>query len=280
MSRIIGKAPLDTEDPGPRRAGQWAKRLVRFALRVIRGFMANRLLLLSGALAYYTLLSIVPLSILTLIGLSRLVEEEQLLQTLSSYVGMVVPGYAVVLNQQVRVFLEHRHAIGIVGFVAMLFFSSMAFSVLENAMSVIFFHQMKEKRRHLLVSFIIPYVFIFSIGLGITMVSLITGTVEILEKRQLMILGWTLSFELPFRLALHALGVISEALLLTSIYLVMPVVRVRFRHALIGGIFATVLWEFVRRVLVWYYATFSMVNLIYGSFATAVVSLLITEAVA
>lgn len=42
--------------------------------------------------------------------------------------------------------------------------------------------------------------------------------------------------------------------MLTSIYLVMPVVRVRFRHALIGGITAAVLWEITRRVLIWYYA--------------------------
>jgi uncharacterized BrkB/YihY/UPF0761 family membrane protein len=60
----------------------------------------------------------------------------------------------------------------------------------------------------------------------------------------------------------------------------MPVVRITFRRALIGGIAATILWEVTRRVLVWYYSVISMVNLIYGSLATAVVALLSTEAVA
>jgi uncharacterized BrkB/YihY/UPF0761 family membrane protein len=46
---------------------------------------------------------------------------------------------------------------------------------------------------------------------------------------------------------------------------------------LIGGITATVLWEITRHLLVWYYSTLSMVNLIYGSFATAVVALLIAD---
>jgi uncharacterized BrkB/YihY/UPF0761 family membrane protein len=59
----------------------------------------------------------------------------------------------------------------------------------------------------------------------------------------------------------------------------MPVVRITFRHALVGGITATILWEITRRVLVWYYAAISMVNLIYGSFATVVVALLSIEAV-
>jgi uncharacterized BrkB/YihY/UPF0761 family membrane protein len=41
-----------------------------------------------------------------------------------------------------------------------------------------------------------------------------------------------------------------------------------------------ILWEIIRHALIWYYSTLSMVNIIYGSFATAVVALLITEAAA
>ena len=51
-------------------------------------------------------------------------------------------------------------------------------------------------------------------------------------------------------------------------------------HALIGGLAATILWEITRRVIVWYYKTYTFVNLIYGSFASVVVFLLGVEAVA
>jgi uncharacterized BrkB/YihY/UPF0761 family membrane protein len=57
----------------------------------------------------------------------------------------------------------------------------------------------------------------------------------------------------------------------------MPVVRVKFRHALIGGITAAVLWEFTRRALIWYYAAVSMVSFIYGSIAITVVALISIE---
>ena len=114
-------------------------RLFSFLLRVLRSFKRNQGLLLSGAVAYYTLLSIVPMSILALIVLSHFIEEEQLIHTLSTYLEMVIPGYAATLTEQVRVFLEHRKVIGIIGFLVMLFFSSITFTVLENAMSVIFF---------------------------------------------------------------------------------------------------------------------------------------------
>jgi len=255
-------------------------RLFSFLLRVLRGFKRNQGLLLSSAVAYHTLLSIVPMSILALIVLSHFIEEVQLIQTLSTYLEMLIPGYAATLTDQVRVFLEHRRVIGIIGFLGMLFFSSIDFSMLENAMSVIFFQRVRIQRRNFLISALIPYVYILLMGLGIMVVSFIAGALEILEKRQLLLFGWSLSLEGTARVALYMLGILGEVLMFTSIYLVMPVVRITFRHALIGGTTATILWEITRRMLVWYYARLSLVNLIYGSIATVVIALLSVEAAA
>lgn len=254
-------------------------RFYRFLLRVVCGFRSNQGLLLSGAVAYYALLSIVPLSILAPIVLSHFIEEQQLIHTLSTYLELVIPGYAATLIEQVRAFLEHRNVVGIIGFLDMLFFSSLAFSMLENAMSVIFFQQDRMHRRYFLISAIIPYVYIIVMGLGIGLVSFIVGAIETLESRHLTILGWSLNLGGATGVALYVLGIVGEVLILTSIYLVMPTVRVRFRHALIGGITAAVLWEITRRVLIWYYAAISIVNVIYGSIAITVVTLLSIEVV-
>ncbi len=255
-------------------------RLFKFLLRVLRGFNRNQGLLLSGAVAFYALLSIVPMSILALIVLTHFIEEPQLIDTLSTYMGMVIPGYAATLTEQVKDFLEHRKAVGIIGFFVMLFFSSLAFSMLENAMSVIFAQRVKIQRRNFILSAIIPYVYIFLMGLGIVLVSFIVGAIETLESKHLEILGWHLNLGGTTGVALYLLGIVGEVLILTSFYLVMPVVRVRFRHALIGGTTAAVLWEVTRRVLIWYYAVLSMVNVIYGSIAVTVVALLSIEVVA
>ena len=251
-----------------------------FLLRVGRGFISNKGLLLAGAVAYYTLLSIVPLSILALIVLTQFIEERQLLLTLSTYLGMAVPGYAATLTEQAHTFLENRKVVGIIGFLVMLFFSSAAFSMLESAMSVIFCQRGKIIRRNFIISAIIPYGYIFVMGLGIVLVSLIMGVIKTLESRHLTILGWSVNLGGTTGVALTLLGILGEVLILTSIYLVMPVVRVKFRHALIGGLTATVLWEITRRVLIWYYANVSMVNVIYGSIAMTVVALISIEFVA
>ncbi|NTW16234.1 MAG: ribonuclease R, partial [Syntrophaceae bacterium] len=143
-----------------------AGRIISFGIDVLRGFKRNQGLLLSGAVAYYTLLSFIPLSILILIVLSHFVGEEQLFSTISTYMEMVLPGSAAILTEHARVFIEHRNVIGIVGLLIMLFFSSIAFTTLENAMSVIFFHRVRIMRRHFLTSAIIPYVYIILLALG------------------------------------------------------------------------------------------------------------------
>jgi YihY family inner membrane protein len=255
-------------------------RTLGFLLRVVRGFMRNQGLLLSGAVAYYTLLSIVPLSIIALIVLTHFIEEQQLILTLSTYLEMVIPGYAATLTEQVQEFLAHRKVVGIIGFFGMLFFSSTAFSMLENAMSVIFSQSVKIKQRNFVLSAIIPYIYIFCMGIGIVFVSFIIGVIETLESSNLSLFGLCLDLGGSTGIALYISGLIGEVVMLTSIYLVMPEVRVKFSHALVGGITAAILWEITRRVMVWYYSAASMVNVIYGSITITVVALITIEVVA
>jgi hypothetical protein len=61
---------------------------------------------------------------------------------------------------ELRRFVENRGRHRLVLFVTMLFFSSLAFTVLENAMSVIFVHRVVIRRRHFFVSAILPYCYI------------------------------------------------------------------------------------------------------------------------
>lgn len=248
-----------------------------FALAVIGGFHRNQGLLLAGAVAYYTLLSIVPLLALVLIGLSHFAQPEPLIQTIVRHLELLVPGYADSLAVHVRAFLDKRHLLGVVGVVIMLFFSSMAFSVLESAMAVIFSHRKEEMHRPFFISAIIPYVYILLIGAGFFLVTVISGALDALERQGLEVFGFWLNLRGSSRFLVYLLGMIGMVLLLTSFYLVMPVGPISVRHAAAGALTATILWEIIRRVLVWYYSRLSLVNVIYGSIATTVVALLSIE---
>ncbi len=248
-----------------------------FLLQVLRNFRANQGMLLSGAVAYYTLLSIIPMFALILVGLSHFIDEQQLYNTILTNLKLVIPGHAERVAGQVWGFLERRELVGVFGILFMLFFSSMAFTVLESAMAVIFSHRVRKLRRHFLISAIIPYAYIFLLGLGLMVVTLVAGALHALKDTHIIILGWDLSLEATSRIALYLSGMLGMVIMLTSLYMVMPVGRISVRHALIGGTTATVLWEIIRHILVWYYSTLSLVNVIYGSLATAVVALLSIE---
>ncbi len=252
----------------------------QFVRSVLVGFSANQGFLLSGAVAYYTLLTIIPMFALILVGLSQIQETQPLLETLREYLSLIAPDQAEVLTNQISAFLQNWKTVGLMGMLLLLFFSSFAFTSLENAMSVIFFHRVAIKRRHFLISAIIPYCYILLLAIGMLLVSTVSGSLHSLDARSVTVMGHHWSLSGIETVLIYMLGIGGEILLLTSLYLVMPVGKLSLRHALIGGITAALLWEITRHLLVWYFSTLSLVNVIYGAFATVIIILLTLEAAA
>jgi len=231
-----------------------------FALRTLKAFRANQGLLLAGAVGYYALLSIVPLLILTLIVLSHVVDPVELLQTVGRYLEWLMPGQAGAIVLELERFVTHRDVVGWVLLVTMLFFSSLAFTVLENAMSVIFHHRVAIRRRRFLVSAIIPYAYILALGLGLLLATLVAGSLQAMGAERVVFMGRSWSMGGLSGVLLYLLGFVGEVFVLTSIYMVMPVGRLSVRHALL-----------------WYFATLSQISTVYGSLTTAIAALLSLE---
>ena len=241
-----------------------------FTMRVLRSFKANQGLLLAGAVAYYALLSLIPLLLLLLIVLSHVIDQARLLATVSDYLEFIAPGAGAALAMNLRTVLANRDVIGIGVAVTMVFSSALAFTVLESAMAVIFYHRVNVRRRRFVVSALLPYTFILSLGLGLLVVTVVSGRLAVLATHHFLLSVYLLYF----------MGVGGEILLLTAIYHVMPVGRLSWRHALVGGATATVLWEITRHLLLWYYSSLSRMQEVYGSFTAAVALLLSAEVAA
>ena len=248
-----------------------------FAWRVLCGFRANQGLLLAGAIAYYALLSIVPLLILSVIALSHVIPEHKLLDTIGRYLAWLVPSQSNAVVTELRGFLDHRAVVGWVLLLSMLFFSSLAFAVLENALSVIFVHRIVNRQRSLVMKLLLPYIYVACLAAGLLLVTLVAGGLENLGEYQIDLFGNVFSLGKFSHLLLYLLGLAGEIVLLTSIYVVMPAGKLDLRHALMGAVSAVLLWELTRHVLVWYFATLSQVGVVYGSMTTTIVVLLSLE---
>ncbi len=219
----------------------------------------------------------VPLLILIVVALSHFLDRAELLATLGRALEWIAPGQSKAVVKELANFLETHVAIGWVLLGTMLVFSSLAFAVLESAMSVIFTHRHIVRKRHFLVSVLIPFGYIFFLGLALLVGTLIFASVEAIGKESIVVLGYTWSLGGLSGFLLYVVGVALEILLIASIYLVMPFGSLSLLHALIGGATAGILWEAIRHGLVWYFGTISQVSVVYGSLTSAIVVLLSFE---
>lgn len=248
-----------------------------FALQVLRAFRDNQGLLLAAALAYYALLSIVPLLILAVFVLSHFFDQAELLATLGRALEWVAPGQSQPLVRELADFLDARVAVGWVLLGTMLFFSSLAFTVLEKAMSVIFLHRLAARKRRFIVSALIPIAYISFICVALLVGTLVQAALASVGEESIVLIGHAWPLGGLSGALLYACGIVLEILLIASVYLVMPFGRLRVLHALFGGTVACLLWEVVRHGLVWYFGHISQVSVVYGSLSSVIVVLLSFE---
>ena len=250
-----------------------------FLARVLRHFQANRGTLLASAVAYHALLSLIPLLILLLVALSNILEKTWLLATLGRFLEQLVPGESDLILNQVGQFLDQRRALSWIMASTLFFFSAAAFSMLESAMAAIFAHRRVLHIRHTLISLLLPYVYVVLLGFGLLTATLLNGALQTLATGEIQLLGWHWSLGDLTVTLLYGIGFCSQVGVLTLIYMLMPAGRLPWRHALIGGIAAALLWEGVRYGLVWYFANLSTVNVIYGSLAGVIIVLITMYAI-
>lgn len=259
------------------RAALTARRVLHFSWRVLADFMANRGLLLAGGVGYNVLLSIVPLFAVFAAMLSYVVDEAQLVSIIRAQARLVAPGQAALLVETVQQFLASRELLSIVGVLALLFFSSLAFRMLDDAMAIIFHRQAHHGARSLWVTVLLPYAFVLVLGIGVLGLTLVVVLANAVSERSIVFPGMEITLSWAPALAMYVLGFAGIGLLFTAIYKVLPATRIAWSRALIGGFAAAGLWELLLRALMYYFDNISLVGAVYGSFATIIVALLCLE---
>ncbi len=263
--------------PGWRRVPVSTLRLVFFLGRVLSHLSKNHALLLAGGIAYNVMLSIVPLLTVLLAALTHLLDRQQLLGIISTELALLIPSQAQTITDQVEALIDNADVIGGVGILVLLFFSSWAFKILEGALAIVFARAKTRRVRNVWLNVLLPYIWIVVIGVGLFFLTAFMGLVETLSETDLRLFGRTISLGSMPALALKIAGFVTQVMLFTSIYRVMPISEVSFKRALAGGIAAAVLWDSLRRGLTYYFAQISLVNTLYGSLATVIIVLLTLE---
>lgn len=255
--------------------------MLRFVCRVLRDFfLRNHGLLLTGSVAFNMMLSLVPLCAVLMVVFSRFIDRQLLMDSLTAEVALIAPGFVPTLSDILEGFLANRGVVGGIGLVTLMFFSSKAFRVLEDAFAIVFHRPLPALKRKFWVSALMPYLFILIVAAGLI---LITSANAVIDARSGLLKHFPEIQSLVdphIGRLIYLTGVLGLVLLFTLLYKIMPVARVSFGRALAGGLTAALLWEIIRHLLVGYYTRISAVNVVYGSMATIVIVLLTMEAAA
>jgi len=255
--------------------------ILRFVKLVLSDFFfKNNGLLLASAVAYNTMLSLIPLAAVLVVLFSQFIDQKLLMEAITTEVGLIAPKATPMLIDVVETFLESRELAGWIGVVVLLFFSSIAFRVLENAFAIIFHFKEPPVKRSFWISALIPYLFIAMVAGGLIVITAITAVIEATAGRTFTLGGVKIELHWLANSGLHIAGFACVILLFTTLYKVMPVTKISFRLALSGGVTAAILWEILRAVLIGYFSSLSLVNAVYGSMATTIILLLTIEAAA
>jgi YihY family inner membrane protein len=247
----------------------------RFWREVLADFLYNKGLLLAGAIAYNTLLSLVPLVAVLLVVASRFFDQGLLLSIMTTELEFILPGRSGTFASDFSSVIEDRYLVGGIGAVVLIFFSSMTFRTLEDALAIIFARP--PDRRRALVSAFLPFVFILILTGGLLAITGLSVTLVTYSTHSTSALAEHLASAQANALLLYFGGLLGLAITLAAIYWLMPAMPVRPHRALLGGLIATALWEATRRVLVYYFSNISMVNSLYGSAAAIIIILLCME---
>jgi membrane protein len=237
-----------------RDAATWLRRLTLFCGRVLRSFSRNRGILLAGGVGYNALLSLVPFLTLLVAALSVFFDEARIRETL-------------------------RSELTVISVVLLLFFSSIAFRMLEEAVAAIFHTSGRDAHRSFWISALLPYLFMLLLMVSLLLITLLTATLDALDEHPLRVFALERPVAYGIKLLLRLSGFLGLVLLFTGIYRVLPVIRISARRAFVGGLAAAVLWRLTAKFMVYFFANISMVNVLYGSLATVIVVLLSLEIV-
>jgi YihY family inner membrane protein len=280
MSERVAAAPPKLTDrnlTGLRRVLVTMQRLGSFLVRVLSHLSKNHALLLAGGIAYNLLLSIVPLLTVLLVGLTHVLDRQHLLDIVRGQLSLLIPTQGQAITDQVALLIDNADVIGGIGILVLLFFSSWAFKILEGALAIIFARSKSRRNRGFWMSALLPYIWIVVIGVGLFALTATVGLLETLSETDLHLFGIVLSLGAAPAMLLKVAGFITEVMLFTAVYRVLPITEVSFKRALAGGVAAAVLWDSLRRVLMVYFAKISMVSVVYGSLATVIIVLLTLE---
>jgi membrane protein len=250
---------MDDRDTAARQAGRtpprlpFLRKLGRFFALTLRQSHEDSIYLTASALAFVTILSVVPLlAALSFVGTRVFSQYPE--KSLEVFI-QVLPYSEKTLTDKLREFLDQAETMHGVGLAALFGTTLLAFATIEETFNKIWNVSRRRPFRYRLLTFFL-LLFWGPLLIGVTFSSLILLR-QTPAMRELV----------QGSLLLHLIPFLATVVGLTLLYWLVPSTGVRLRNALAGALFGAILLEILRQSFSYYVEFFRGVSTVYGSSA-------------
>lgn len=239
----------------------------------ISKFLNDNCSLMAAAIAFYGLLSVIPLLLLGLAALGFFLgsSEEAVGRILEVTYEFLPPEGLEKVDQALTSLIEKRTLAGGLGLLSLLWVGHGTFEAIEQSINVIY--EVKETRgffRRKLTSFLLM-VLTGTLFLSALALSSIATALRALGGRVLAFLPLPFLQEMAAQFSLITWNALLSSIpmvLITSmfviIYTIAPTRKIWFSSALVGGVVAGVLWQLTKVAYGWYILNYAGYDRIYG----------------
>lgn len=242
------------------------------AVRIGKAYWQDEVLILSAAVSFYAIFSVIPfLFLLFLLWGYLMGSSETLYGQIVQYAYALFPEIRPEILDDLRTVVEHRSALGWVGIGFLVWIFDAVFYSIAHAFDRIFG---SESRRKYYRIKIFSFALLILAGLVLYASIHVAVLATILQSSSVRILGVPIPQYLFGSLAFRA-GVFGILVaVFTVLFQIVPRVPVRFSVALAGGILCAVLWSLARVGFHWYVTRVAVFNVVYGTLGALVVLVL------
>jgi membrane protein len=246
------------------------KVFIKLFCRSIIDFFRDGGMMLAASISYFSMMAVLPFCLfLIAIFTYFLGHDDAFFNFFTAKLLNFFPKAAQQIARELRDALSYR-GIGTFTFIAYGLMSYQLYSSLESAINVVF--KVKDKRSfisHLLISlFLITLLIIFfllSFGASSTISVLNTFKNDIPGLQIHAITSFIIKYIVPFILAFVTIS---------TLYIILPKRKIRWRNALAGALFATVFHEGAKHIFTFYVVKVVKLGTVYGPLSAFIIFLL------
>ncbi len=233
-------------------------------------FYADSCPTLAAAVAFYALLSLIPVLFLLIALLGYVVGSSQdSAQAVLASFREFIPHLSEDITRNLESVVANRGRISWLGLASLVIAAGLVFQATEYALDRVF---AVGRRRSFFRSRMLSLLLVVAMGI-VLLFSFYVGVIfhALRADPHLLPFGHTLLVALARGLRVQYLTSVALVLASFSAALrIFPHARVGWREAFIGGTVGTALWEVARRFFLWYLANLAQFSVVYGSLGALV----------